>query len=103
MPNSPAFEKFYGRFSFLQPRQISSPDTTDDPIRHEKRLRPAAHLLAEVDRPPGIHSPLWIEKSTVKKGNDDIEYKGRLTNPPMKLYFPKSNTAAFPMYANDPR
>ena len=44
--------------SFSQPRQISSPDATNDPIRHEKRLRPAAHLLTEVNRSPGVHGPL---------------------------------------------
>lgn len=43
---------------FSQPGQITPPDATNDPIRHKKRLRPAAHLLAEVNRSPGVHGPL---------------------------------------------
>jgi len=71
--SGPMIRKFYRRaqddwngggrseipgLSFSQPRQIPPPDATNDPIRHEKRLRPAAHLLAEVNGSPGVHGPL---------------------------------------------
>ena len=86
-----------------QPRQISSPYPTDDPICHEQRLRPGAHLLTEVNGSPRVHGPLWIGGVVIRRDKQQFRRFGGLTNPPMKLYFPKSNTAALPMYASDPR
>ena len=44
-----------------------------------------------------------LRVSLLDQGDDNPDDSRRLTNPPMKLYSPKSNTAALPIYASDPR
>lgn len=49
------FQKERGESTALQPRKISPPDTSDDPIDHKQGPRPGTDLLVPINAPPSIH------------------------------------------------